>query len=437
MKGIMSMNIRKRPWALGLILAGAACGSGQQQASTAASRPAASPKPAIAPASASTTPPAPVAQFPWPQNLTKPDTAVCVQAEERVQSGLALLDDVWLAATCVLHRLPDSTPEAQAAFASAVEAFRDSPATAAATMTIYGKDLPEPLLTDYNATGGDANTKVDILVVDARERETLKAKKQEHLGMGSWRGICLPWQAKAGHSNVTREALKNLDAAGYHLSSDAIGVLTDAAQDPDFFAWLKMEAHAQTSSDALGKPKNADQAQDAFATFVSTNLNKATSACKDAVNGKPAELRKALYWAGYSVHAIQDLAPHQGRTNPEHSFNAKQGQNPDLNDDAIKLALDMTVRYFTYVFSTPLKPCMAQLTSYNGGAVTPLFKVVDLGLRYDNSPQALLEYKQSSSLFEKLTNDPKAKIRWFGGDAPPKKCSDNTVCERLLGRVMK
>ena len=412
-----------------LLLACGACSAKQPQAQPPHTQPA---KPAGTVAIA----PEQSVDFPWPQGLTAADNELCVRAEARVRAGLAILDDVWLAATCVLHRLPDKSAEAQALFVEAVEKFRDAPSTARATISVYGKDLPKPLSEDYAATQADPNMEVDVFVADPTKRAGLLAIPQPHLGMGSWRGICLPWQAKAGHSDVTLKALRTLEASGSQFSKDAEAVLTDAAQDADFFQWTKMPAHAQTDSDAAGRPKNPASAQDDVINWVSTHLDKATTACKDNGAGE-LSLKKALYWLGYSVHALQDLAPHRGRTNPEHSYNAAHSENPDLDDNAIALAEDLTVRYFNHALTHQLKPCAGKFATYKGGSVSPTFKVHDLGLRYDNTPASLLEYRSSKALFEKIQGENAVSIRWFGGKSPKKTCAADSGCEALLGKVLK
>jgi hypothetical protein len=394
--------------------------------------------PASVSSAAISTPPsntAAAAAFPWPSKLSDADTDLCKEAESRVKAGVALLDQVWLAATCVLHRLPE---DKQAEFATQVHAFRDAPSTAEATITLAGSNLPAPLDADFKSSGVNPKMRVDVYVADAKKREELKNLKEPHLGMGSWRGICLPWQDKAGHSDVTRQALDAIETqSGKRLfSSQAKDVLTDASQDADFFAWTKMAAHAQTDSDANGRPKDREKAQDAFISFVKEALDKAKAACVDAAGGDLA-LKKALYWTGYSVHALQDLAPHRGRTNPEHSYNANHGKNPDVDDDAILLAKDLTVRYLSQALSNSLAPCAARFATYKGGAVTPAFKWVDLKLRYDNTPASLIEYKQSAALYEKIKGEPNVSVRWFGGDAPKPTCAADAGCKALFDKVPK
>jgi hypothetical protein len=165
------------------------------------------------------------------------------------------------------------------------------------------------------------------------------------------------------------------------------------------------------------------------------HLDRARAACGDAADS--LGFKKALYWTGYTVHALQDLAAHRGRTNPEHSYNAKHGKNPDVDDNAIALAEDLTVRFLTFAIKVRLKECASKFATYKGGALTPLFKVMDLGLRYDNTPASLVEYKESHSLFDRIKTEPGVSIRWFGGDSPKKTCAADPACEALLAKVIK
>jgi hypothetical protein len=111
-----------------------------------------------------------------------------------------------------------------------------------------------------------------------------------------------------GHLELTGDALKP-----FGFSEDAISVAADAAQDPDLYEWYTPAAHAQTDCH-VGTGATKQSNGEAIACFLSW--------FKD-INGKFLSAdgdMHALFFLGYLLHGVQDLASHQGLTNAQHIY---------------------------------------------------------------------------------------------------------------------
>jgi hypothetical protein len=98
----------------------------------------------------------------------------------------------------------------------------------------------------------------------------------------------------------------------FKFSEDAISIASDAAQDPDFYEWYNPAAHAQTDCDLkTGATKDA-------ANAVSAYLDWCVDKKKCFVSATNKE--EALFFLGYLLHGVQDLASHQGVTNSQHAY---------------------------------------------------------------------------------------------------------------------
>jgi hypothetical protein len=131
-----------------------------------------------------------------------------------------------------------------------------------------------------------------------------------------------------GHYEVTLALLVELDEPTLQLGREAALIVADAARDPDFFAWGTAAAHAQTPHDDLGRPTlSTEAAMEAFISWVVEHTQAAKRACG------AGKARLALHELGMALHAVEDLAAHDGRTNAEHAWNAALGEDPDDPDD--------------------------------------------------------------------------------------------------------
>jgi hypothetical protein len=146
-----------------------------------------------------------------------------------------------------------------------------------------------------------------------------------------------------GHFEITRDALKP------KLPSEALAIVADAARDPDFFYWETPAAHGQTHHGEEGQPdETPEAAMEHFVAWISERTRAAGSACEQG------QSRLALYHLGLALHAVEDLVPHDGRTNAEHAFNAASGQDPDdpRNETALKALLDRSKGMALYYWQT-------------------------------------------------------------------------------------
>src|SRR6185369_13598397 len=111
-----------------------------------------------------------------------------------------------------------------------------------------------------------------------------------------------------GHLELTSDAL-----AQFGFSEDAISIAGDAAQDPDFYEWYKAAAHAQTDC-ALDTGATSQSETDAINAYLAWCVDKKDNflAAKNDEN--------ALFFLGYLLHGVQDLASHQGVTNSQHAY---------------------------------------------------------------------------------------------------------------------
>jgi len=143
-------------------------------------------------------------------------------------------------------------------------------------------------------------------------------------------GIYPPY-GHIGHWEVTGKVIEEMG-----FSAAGSNVLCDAAQDPDFYEFGTIAAHAQTpdNADTCGQDsaKRAaiiDAAIDDYVSWVDAQFQRSKSAL-DKGNE-----RLSLYWLGYMLHGVEDLAVHKGITNGEH---ASTTANPDYQAADIALS---------------------------------------------------------------------------------------------------
>lgn len=111
-----------------------------------------------------------------------------------------------------------------------------------------------------------------------------------------------------GHLELTSEALEK-----FGFSEDAVSMAGDAAQDPDFYEWYNPAAHAQTDCDLKTGATNQNQS-----AAISAYLQWICKQKKSFLETKNDE--HALFFLGYLLHGVQDLASHQGVTNAQHAY---------------------------------------------------------------------------------------------------------------------
>jgi hypothetical protein len=357
------------------------------------------------------------AQF-VPKSAGPPSSKECARAEAQVESGLALEDDFNRALVCVLDRLSDDNEASR--FMEKVQAANLKPVQVACLPADLKSQLPS------SATG------LEVRVYTTGSGASRLKGICPKLKAGTYRstGISLGG-GNRGHSDATRKAAQI--AGG--LSPDAIDILADASQDPDFFQWTVMPAHAQTE-DKAGVPNQTEaQAQEATVKWVGKMVHKASDLCKQ---DDPPSLRLAVYWLGYSLHALEDLAAHRGRTNPEHSFNSKVDlKDPDERPNAFELASDIAATFLDRTLRGPLAGCRTRLATLKAGSISWWTKTSSLGLHRDLSRATEKAYEDSWTMFQAVQAKPGVRVRWFGGlHEGPRTCGEDPKCQALLDRFL-
>jgi hypothetical protein len=380
------------------------------------------------------TPASAAGPFPFPSTATGELHPSCVGPEQRLRAGLATEADVWLTVVCETARLP---PDDVDKFVRDVRAYLDKIPTSFRRFPVgqMPKDLSQAFTAEERASWGPTI----MLVADDKAVATHpELRNFTFLGSGGLRGVCAPWDRTKGHYQVTTDVLGNhMPTFNLRFSQAAMYLVADASQDPDLFDWNTMEAHAQTAADSAGRATvTIAAAQLAWVNFVAKYIELAATECGQAAGQPDSDhVRRALYFTGYALHAIEDAAPHRGRTNPEHSFNAHMNANPDIDPGAIDLATEMAETFMRNVLTGRLKSCPTLFASYSGDQVAYSDKIRSFGKQLQLTPTAILDYLSSWKNFEPLDPYPTAHIRWFGPSSPPRRCADDPDCAALLAKV--
>jgi hypothetical protein len=215
-----------------------------------------------------------------------------------------------------------------------------------------------------------------------------------------------------GHYEITTRSLVDVSKAlNVTWTAQLVTLMADASGDADFYHWRLPAAHAQTGNDDITGRINQTQeyAKQAFENWVTTGLRRSVVQC-DA--GRAPEA--TLYLLGYTIHAVQDLAFHEGMTNAEHAFNDFANESPVDSTanpnyaEKMKLAQAGTSRlliaYFTNLRLVSPQ-CWRSVVAFAGGGLDAQSrkKAASLGER-DFGVTALWEYWRLSSPVEDAVN---------------------------------
>jgi pimeloyl-ACP methyl ester carboxylesterase len=144
-------------------------------------------------------------------------------------------------------------------------------------------------------------------------------------------GGIFPPYGHIGHWEVTGKIIEEMG-----FSAPGSNVLSDAAQDPDFYDFGTVAAHAQTpdkadlcGSDTDKRTAIIDRAVDDYVAWVDAQFQRCAAALEKG------DTRLSLYWLGYALHGVEDLAVHAGITNGEH---ASATANPDYGAADVALS---------------------------------------------------------------------------------------------------
>lgn len=253
-------------------------------------------------------------------------------------------------------------------------------------------------------------------------RELRRNVEVPYLSSGGLINILTLKPSLDGHSDVTKRIL----ARTFKFNYQAQLVAADASQDPDFYAWPEDAAHAQTPADTNGKVAEGDighgeEGIKAFGKWLSDRIKAIKRHCERD------ESLYALYMLGYSLHGVQDLAAHNGRTMVEHSWDsycknpecddskpaALKDGDPDEEEDNIDLAHTYSLRFLSDVRSVIGESCWTKMKLYDGNNLSSAEKRSIFGLRWTLWPSDFKKYKQARFSFAKSPKGPEYVVRWI------------------------
>ena len=224
--------------------------------------------------------------------------------------------------------------------------------------------------------------------------------KKTRLPSGGWLSrITGDWEP--GHLEITEWILKSFD-----FSEDAIDVVGDASQDPDFYDWYTPCAHAQTDNDRDGRTSESrEQATGNYLKWIKDLHGRLIAAIE-------VDIRSGLFLLGYILHGIQDLATHKGITNAQHSYVSKiLGKKNDPDHDAHNRE---KAKQYSSIYIDFLKKKYAgsykKLKGYQGRVflwekLMPSEKATLLKKEgWDLTPLAFIEYSSLADKYRKIRN---------------------------------
>lgn len=219
-------------------------------------------------------------------------------------------------------------------------------------------------------------------------------------------GGMIPPYGHIGHWEVTGKVVEEMG-----FSAAASDILCDASQDPDFYDFGTVPAHAQTpdeadlcGADIEERRKIIDKAVDDYVKWVDQQFNRCTSALRTN------NVRVSLYWLGYVLHSIEDLAVHKGITNGEH---ASTPDNPDYQAADVALSYVYARRMLDAVRDALGQDAFDRLRDYDGDGKLSYFEklhkaIHPRGWDLDNH---LGEYWASGKHYRTI-KPPPAPVRW-------------------------
>lgn len=186
----------------------------------------------------------------------------------------------------------------------------------------------------------DSTAKYSDLKTYLKKRKGMPDLKDTKFPSGGWLSA-ITGDNSPGHLEITTEILKS-----FGFSNDAVSVASDAAQDPDLYEWSNPRAHAQTDNDSQGRTNETlDAAKSQYLNWVKLRINNLFSSTSPSYG---------LFYLGYVLHGIQDLAAHQGVTNAQHSYESYIEHGIDKDCDHLASNRDVA-KVYTARFLEQLK----------------------------------------------------------------------------------
>jgi hypothetical protein len=247
------------------------------------------------------------------------------------------------------------------------------------------------------SAGGKATTLAKYLGRRGRKVHMRKTR----LPSGGWLSrITGDWEP--GHLEITGDVLK---ASGF--SWNAVDVAGDASQDPDFYDWYTSAAHAQTATDNQGRIiESKEEAAGNYVRWMKHLTRRMLWS-----TGK--DVRSGLFFLGYVLHGIQDLATHKGITSAQHSFMSKllgKTNDPDHDEENRTRAKEYSFRYVEFLERSYPKS-WEKLAGYKGQdpsreKLLPADKTRLLNKKgWDLTPRTFTEHCRLSRIYKKMRND--------------------------------
>lgn len=198
-----------------------------------------------------------------------------------------------------------------------------------------------------------------------------------------------------GHFDMTRKVLKN-----FGFSDDAAHVAADASQDPDFYEFETAAAHAQTEN---FKGPLTDRVKE---EAISAYMRLIEARVKKIVSLASRKKKSGLFYLGYTLHSIQDLAVHEGITNEQHAYlSYVRNASPDENERCIEKAEKFTDAFLS-LFKEKYPQYFEVLRSYDNDRwqiydkLPMIEKKKLLGSGWDMTPESLVVYRTSWKRFD-------------------------------------
>ena len=225
--------------------------------------------------------------------------------------------------------------------------------------------------------------------------------KQSRLPSGGWLShLTGDWEP--GHLSLTGAVLRD-----FGFPENTIDIAGDASQDPDFYDWSTPYAHAQTDNDNSGRTSESkEKSVGKFITWIADMHARLISEAKE-------DVRSGLFFLGYVLHGIQDLATHKGITNAQHSFVSKllgKKNDPDHNAANRAKAAEYSKRYLE-ALKKRHGHVFGSLSTYKGRTLPcdklmPHEKADLLGKEtWDLTPAAFIEYTALAGKYKKIKNE--------------------------------
>lgn len=207
-------------------------------------------------------------------------------------------------------------------------------------------------------------------------------------------GITTFGSDQPGHYQVTKDAAREF---GFTIQAQRL--LADASMDPDYYAWGEASAHGQTANDEQGNQSVTEaEAVEQFYAWLDDKLARVK---QELAAGRP---RNALYWLGYSMHAVEDLSPHQGITNAQHAWLSSSGQNPDERPEAVSQARIFARQYLWSVWDKLGDQDWNTLRQLTPSLLSDSEKDKLIGHGWDLSLGELLTYKAQGEHFKQQSS---------------------------------